>query len=235
MNWPRCFKPWRPEVLQLFYQIVLHGRRDLALAPEGRVGLSMVALRLLAFAPDTNKPAPPPPAVASPRLASALKLEAPTPVSAGTAPLMSPEPDAEMLEPSPPVAVDGADWPALVRTLGLSGGKAGMLARVATLVRSARGVFELSVPSQQKHLAQPNLVAGLQQVLGEKLGYAVKLTVQVSTESGMGDSLAARENRSRQAAMALAQDAFAQDVFVQDLQREAGASVIEIECNDKQE
>ncbi|HEY9103236.1 DNA polymerase III subunit gamma/tau [Chitinimonas sp.] len=39
------------EDLQLFYQIALHGRRDLALAPDEFAGLSMALLRMLAFAP----------------------------------------------------------------------------------------------------------------------------------------------------------------------------------------
>jgi DNA polymerase III subunit gamma/tau len=40
-----------PETVQLFYQIVLLGLRDLALAPDPRCGFEMVMLRLLAFEP----------------------------------------------------------------------------------------------------------------------------------------------------------------------------------------
>ncbi|MCH8505598.1 MAG: DNA polymerase III subunit gamma/tau, partial [Ectothiorhodospiraceae bacterium] len=40
-----------PEDLQLFYQIALHGRRDLPLAPEPRMGFEMTLLRMLAFRP----------------------------------------------------------------------------------------------------------------------------------------------------------------------------------------
>lgn len=39
------------EDVQLFYQIVLLGRRDLPLAPDPRVGFEMVMLRMLAFQP----------------------------------------------------------------------------------------------------------------------------------------------------------------------------------------
>ncbi len=39
------------EDLQLFYQIALHGRRDLPLAPDQRSGLEMVLLRMLTFRP----------------------------------------------------------------------------------------------------------------------------------------------------------------------------------------
>jgi len=41
-----------PEDLQVWYQIVIHGARDLPLAPDAHAGFTMVLLRLLAFGPD---------------------------------------------------------------------------------------------------------------------------------------------------------------------------------------
>jgi len=41
----------RPEVVQLWYQMALHGRRDLPLAPSPRSGFEMTVLRMLAFHP----------------------------------------------------------------------------------------------------------------------------------------------------------------------------------------
>lgn len=41
------------ETLQLYYQIALIGKRDLPLAPSGRIGFEMVLLRMLAFEPAT--------------------------------------------------------------------------------------------------------------------------------------------------------------------------------------
>lgn len=43
------------EDIQLYYQIALHGRRDLPLAPDQRNGLEMVLLRMLAFRPDDGR------------------------------------------------------------------------------------------------------------------------------------------------------------------------------------
>ncbi|GAL05492.1 DNA polymerase III subunits gamma and tau [Photobacterium aphoticum] len=40
-----------PQEVQLCYQIALQGRQDLAFAPDGRTGLEMVLLRMLAFRP----------------------------------------------------------------------------------------------------------------------------------------------------------------------------------------
>lgn len=42
-----------PEDIQLFYQIVLHGRHDLGLAPDEYAGFTMTLMRMLAFIPRT--------------------------------------------------------------------------------------------------------------------------------------------------------------------------------------
>ncbi|MFZ0218949.1 MAG: DNA polymerase III subunit gamma/tau [Candidatus Aquirickettsiella sp.] len=47
-----------PEDVQLYYQIALLSRRDLALAPTPRLGFEMLLLRLLAFKPATEETAP---------------------------------------------------------------------------------------------------------------------------------------------------------------------------------
>jgi DNA polymerase-3 subunit gamma/tau len=48
----RLAKTISPEDVQLYYQIALGGRRDLAMAPEPRAGFEMTLLRMLAFRPD---------------------------------------------------------------------------------------------------------------------------------------------------------------------------------------
>lgn len=42
-----------PEEIQLFYQIALHGRHDLGLAPDEYAGFTMTLMRMLAFIPET--------------------------------------------------------------------------------------------------------------------------------------------------------------------------------------
>ncbi|MDT3556004.1 DNA polymerase III subunit gamma/tau [Stenotrophomonas maltophilia group sp. msm1] len=46
----------RPEVVQLWYQMALNGRRDLPLAPSPRAGFEMAVLRMLAFRPAVAVP-----------------------------------------------------------------------------------------------------------------------------------------------------------------------------------
>lgn len=47
------------EEIQLYYQIALTGRKELPFAPDGRAGLEMTLLRMLAFAPRRESMAPP--------------------------------------------------------------------------------------------------------------------------------------------------------------------------------
>ncbi|WP_337880721.1 DNA polymerase III subunit gamma/tau [Rheinheimera sp.] len=52
-----------PEVLQLYYQLLISGKKELAYAPEPRIGLEMALLRALAFVPADAGPAEPKAAV----------------------------------------------------------------------------------------------------------------------------------------------------------------------------
>lgn len=81
----------RPEVVQLWYQMALNGRRDLPFAPSPRAGFEMSVLRMLAFRPAGDEVQRPQqaaqgetrPAPARARAAAAVAVS-PTPAPAGT-------------------------------------------------------------------------------------------------------------------------------------------------------
>ncbi|WP_369933875.1 DNA polymerase III subunit gamma/tau [Xanthomonas tesorieronis] len=98
----------RPEIVQLWYQMALNGRRDLYLAPSPRAGFEMAVLRMLAFRPAGAAPlpaasgsgttegrAPAAPVAAAPAAASA-SVAAPSVAAmpAPAAPMMAPAPTA---------------------------------------------------------------------------------------------------------------------------------------------
>jgi DNA polymerase-3 subunit gamma/tau len=58
----RHARAFAPEDVQVYYQIVVHGARDLPLAPDPHAGFSMTLLRLLAFRPEGGGSEPPVPA-----------------------------------------------------------------------------------------------------------------------------------------------------------------------------
>lgn len=82
----------RPEVVQLWYQMALGGRRDLPLAPSARAGFEMSVLRMLAFRPASagegrSEPVPitqsaPAPAATTAAPREAAPARPPTPVAA---------------------------------------------------------------------------------------------------------------------------------------------------------
>ncbi|CAH0531330.1 hypothetical protein CTH30272_03567 [Allocatenococcus thiocycli] len=50
-------KALSPQDVQLYYQVVIKGREDLALSPNGRVGMEMIVLRMMAFRPSASNSA----------------------------------------------------------------------------------------------------------------------------------------------------------------------------------
>jgi DNA polymerase-3 subunit gamma/tau len=128
-----------PEDVQLYYQIALGGRRDLAMSPEPRLGFEMTLLRMLAFRPDPpNDPAPGSARVASAaaaqsrasaakrpaaaaQVAAAAQATAAAPAAPATAAARPAAPPVVPV-PAPPVeAIDAQNWPAVVDAAQLSG------------------------------------------------------------------------------------------------------------------
>lgn len=111
----RLAQQFSPEEIQLFYQVVVHGRQELGLAPDEYAGFSMTLLRLLAFIPaaSQNTVVPPTalPTPAKPKVAPAPTMNhaAPAPVvSKPAAPVVSPAPvapPAQVKETAMPLAV----------------------------------------------------------------------------------------------------------------------------------
>ncbi|WP_369976573.1 DNA polymerase III subunit gamma/tau [Xanthomonas bundabergensis] len=113
----------RPEIVQLWYQMALNGRRDLYLAPSPRAGFEMAVLRMLAFRPAGAAPLPAAsgsgtttegrstaaPVAAAPAAASA-SVAAPSVAapSAPAAPKMAPAPAAAAAVPAPAPAPGAA-------------------------------------------------------------------------------------------------------------------------------
>ncbi|MFM5601417.1 DNA polymerase III subunit gamma/tau [Aeromonas veronii] len=105
-------KAMSPEEVQLCYQIVLGGRKDLPWAPDGRTALEMTCLRMLAFSPrrDALHPASltalPPSMTSSATPVASLPGKRPAAESAAVAPISGAVP-APLASPvaSTPVAI----------------------------------------------------------------------------------------------------------------------------------
>ena len=204
-----------PDEVQLYYQIALHGRNDMHLAPDEYAGYTMALLRMLAFAPAPTVDAKP----VAPR---AVPLAAqPAPRSSAPAPRAT-APAAAAKAPAR-VAVEAAfdgDWPALVARLKV-GGLVKELATRSELVSHEGDAMKLRVPL--KTLLDAGALDKLKAAVSQALGRTVRLTAEVGTTAGptaAGIAERARAEKQRQA-----EEAIYGDPFVRELLDNFGASV----------
>ena len=226
------------EEVQLYYQIALHGRRDLALAPDEYAGFSMTLLRMLAFAPAADvggaarvaatavpvRSQPVPQQAASRPATSAVSAAPARPVAPEkvSAPVVAAVAAPELAPAAPPkaaaqpVVFDG-DWPGLVARLTI-GGMAKMLAQNCALQAFNGSELQLILPSASRHLAdkgyQDKLRTALETVLGPDV--VMKLTVgdtAAATPAALQQQ--AREERQAEAETAIRGDDFVKNVVEQ--------------------
>ena len=226
------------EQVQLYYQIALLGRRDLALAPDEQSGFTMTMLRMLALSAGS--------AVAGATTAAQSKSDhkanasaAPVYRSANTSagapprPVMPEAPVSTRTFPdaystvAPAVdviaAIPHGNWATFIGGLNLSG-MAGMLAKQCELQSFDNGVLELVLPGAQKHLADKTYQDKLKSELMPHLGTNLRLNIRFGDVAGA--SLAAHEVRTRSQRQADAEAAIADDPFIKNLKQEFGADVI---------
>src|SRR5690606_37256212 len=190
----RLAQALRPELVQLWYQMALNGRRDLPLAPGARAGFEMVVLRMLAFRPadagaGETSPGPAQPAARGGKggVAAARAALAEAPAGGGrtraaasraeSAPVAPAAP--ARIEPTPPPPTEPAasvldhdGWIALVRDSDLAG-PARQLAAHAVFVGHADGVLRLALPPEDALLKKS--VRALENALAPALGGRVQV------------------------------------------------------------
>ncbi|MBZ0106552.1 MAG: DNA polymerase III subunit gamma/tau [Sulfuricella denitrificans] len=222
-----------PEDVQLHYQIALHGRKDLSLAPDEFAGFSMTLLRMLAFTLESA-----PAGGGGMKHATAPVTHAASPVRPVAAVVAPPEapPGHKAQEPAPPPPVqtppvraaadnvfDG-DWPGLVAQLRL-GGMAKMLAQHCELKSYEGRRIELCVPDEHKHLMEKAYQDKLKAALDDYAGAPVILNISLGSVTGL--TPARLDHQEKQARQAEAIAAIEQDPFVRDLVENLDAQVIE--------
>ena len=168
-----------PEDVQLYYQIALHGRRDLPIGREPRMGFEMTLLRMLAFRPAAEEAAAPERsarAAAAPRTApDPPRASAPAAARSQQAPSTE---RAAAASRKANVAAAPADWAQIVQGLDLRG-PARQLADSCDLQSNANGVWQLVVPADKEHLSTQQLRTRLEASLREQFGRDLKLAISV--------------------------------------------------------
>jgi len=227
-----------PEFLQLAYQIAIHAREDLPLAPDECTGFSMALLRLHAFRPEQSAAgaaggggqAPARPRVAPPVVTPATTAS-PQPVQQAGARRAVPQTDerpgsAEAsvtgtapvpreVRPTAAAPTGDTDWRALIDAMQING-MVRELAQHCELVESTAGSFSLRLTSTHKHLFNPALKDKLQNELQGHFGRPVRVNIEIGAITTVTPAQKNREEqlaRHEQAVAALEQDGFVQNVI----------------------
>jgi DNA polymerase-3 subunit gamma/tau len=218
------------ELVQVWFQMALNGRRDLGLAPSARAGLEMSLLRMLAFLPASggaparteeragagsagHAPAPRAPAAAP----------APAPAAAAAAATATATATAATQDPAPMALANDEDWHALVAAAGLKG-PALQLGAHCVFCGYADGLLRLHLPEEDAHLRNDSLVRQLAGAVGQRLGGNVTVRFE-GKPVAPGDTVHARSERQRSERQDAAEASFRADPVVAQLLGQGGSIV----------
>lgn len=204
------------EDVQLYYQIVIHGRDEIDLAPDEYAGFTMTLLRMLAFAPDKG--------VTRPVLVAQPSVKTAT-VTANKPADIPAELDSMGHAPTGDDAPPGnqPDWGVLLGQLNLQS-MAQQLAKHCVLESLLDDQVCLRLSQDHKHLQTRIAVEKLQMALSDYFAKPMKLKIVLGkTEAA---TPAVIEQQTRQFRQQQANDSIAQDDFVREAQAELDASLI---------
>ena len=219
------------EEVQLYYQIAIHGRDEIDLAPDEYAGFTMTLLRMLAFAPAKG--------IVQPRLAASVAAVQPSaktilagnfgvagsqvdPVSQAHVPT---EPASNSQSSSGEiVSGNQPDWGVMLTKLNVQG-MAQQLAKHCVLESFSDRQITLCLSQEHKHLQTSKMATEkLQAALTDYFAKPMKLNIVLGkTEAA---TPAVIEQQSKQLKQQQACDSIAQDSFVREAQAELDASLI---------
>ncbi len=206
----RLARSLSPEDVQLYYQIALGGRRDMAMAPEPRIGFEMTLLRMLAFRPETAH------ASAAPSTPGGGRLSVPPPAAPPAAPT------APVRAVHIPATIDAGNWSAVVEAANLSG----MVRQIALNCVPAsfdgnllRLSFDEAAAHQRSRQMDDKLAQSLSAYLGRDIRIAFESADTALVTPARQRAVAEQDRTSRAAA------AFEEDSAVKNLRQRFGAEI----------
>lgn len=198
-----------PDVVQLYYQIVIHGRRDLALAPDPQSGAEMTFLRLLAFRPTgTDEPSTPPttkrlksvksveatPSQANPSQANPKQAKSYKPAEVASMPADSPAPaKSQVSEPPAPSAAVPAmaavsideildkPWNELIELLELRGVNLEFARNIHSVSRTG-DIWQFMIADELEYIANKQAVDALAAAISRLLNAKTSVRVRLKSE-----------------------------------------------------
>lgn len=197
-------KRFSPEELQLYYQISLHGRSDLGLAPDEYAGFTMTLMRMLAFIPENlleNTKASIPPSGPNSKEQNPRANKKISTASNSNSKHISPNILNDVRVPntySNSTDQSDIDWPSLVNQLKLNG-MARMLAQNCEIKSYSTDNLELCLLAEHKHLLEIKYQDKVKIALNEYFGNNIYLKFSVGKVTGITPAeLDGREKKTKQ-------------------------------------
>ena len=199
------------ELVQLFYQIAITGRRDLDLAPDPRTGFEMTLLRMLAFQPaDRSGQA----ADSAGKANLAAAVAAPAKDVARRS--------GNQARVAMPVPADDADWPAIIKTLQFKGAVR-QLAENCMLEAHTKSEMRLAIHRVNEYLLTEQLQKQLIKALQDAYGKGMRVSFNVVQDELK--TIAAEVADESAAKLESAKDSIQNDPNVQELIEMFGATI----------
>lgn len=195
-----------PEQIQLFYQIILIGRRDLPLTPSSRLGFEMTILRLLAFT------------LVQPDEFPITQLQTEHRESAHSPPMANHSLPGSQAKPIP-----FQEWNSVVNQLKLTGISLALAKHCSMRLQEAERI-ELVLAKEHAPLLNQQTQLRIQKALSDFYQRPIQLNIQIGTVQTL--TPAAAEMRRQKAYQTAAEQHVSSDATIQALQNELGASII---------
>jgi DNA polymerase III subunit gamma/tau len=226
------------EEIQLYYQIAIHGRNEINLAPDDYAGFTMTLLRMLSFRPAENAVLLSATKIVTPERFSASKeaeksqLDSAVGVVAsvvvdGSIVSDSLKEDVQAVQVKPQIQLNGSlDWSVLLAQLSVQG-MARELAKNCVMESFANGKIGLVLAPQYKQFLSNKIAQDkLQSALSDYFMQPIKLSLSVGSPVS-AVTPATFEQQEKKVRQQSAADAISQDPFVLEAQAQLDAQIVE--------
>ena len=191
-----------PEQLQVLYQIVIHGKKDLYFAPDMITGLNMTLLRMIAFYPSLHL---------NKNISRQINHEKNEKKN---------EDVTDKIINKTENLFDG-DWRGLVNKLNL--GIAKTLAKETEFINFNDNNFNLLISSTNKHLIEENYKNKLEEALSDYFSKKINIDIKIEEVKTTPSIQIKKENNE---ILEKTKDSMMNDKFVQDLVSDFDGEII---------
>jgi DNA polymerase-3 subunit gamma/tau len=228
-----------PEMVQLFYQIALHGKRDLPYAADPKSGFEMMLLRMLSFQPTSPsavtahqtpkaaiKKATTPEPITEKKVSTIAPKAAEKPVTKPVEKIALKSTVGEIESKANSAILNSDNWLTIINGLKLTA-LARQLADNSAFISFKQDKITLRIAAELAHLTGKKPQERLEAVLSKHLGHTVSLVFQEGIDTSASSTVATERAEQASADQARAKASIHNDPAVDAMKEAFGARIIE--------